>query len=210
MIKSELLLACAALCIVFSLSAEAKLYKWVDEKGVTHYGETIPPEYANSEKMKLEKGQVEKLNKQRAEDKGAPVAISKTPDSQATIDAKRHDNALLNTYSNEKEIDLARDRNLTQVDARIGSYTTLLKSAQESLVQLQQESDARTKQNRKIPQSLADDLTETEARVAKLQRDLDTSQKESAAVKLRYEADKQRYRELKGLAAKTQPAAAAK
>jgi hypothetical protein len=39
--------------MAFSLSAEAKLYKWVDDKGVTHYGEVIPPEYANKEKDTL-------------------------------------------------------------------------------------------------------------------------------------------------------------
>ena len=32
--------------LVFSLPAAAKLYKWVDDQGVTHYGETIPPPYA--------------------------------------------------------------------------------------------------------------------------------------------------------------------
>src|SRR5229473_2587796 len=26
-----------------------KLYKWVDEQGVTHYGDHIPPEYASQE-----------------------------------------------------------------------------------------------------------------------------------------------------------------
>ncbi len=33
--------------VAFSTTAEAKLYKWVDDKGVTHYGEVIPPEYSN-------------------------------------------------------------------------------------------------------------------------------------------------------------------
>jgi hypothetical protein len=43
---------------VFSLSlpADAKLFKWVDDQGVTHYGEVIPPEYANKEKDALTKG----------------------------------------------------------------------------------------------------------------------------------------------------------
>ena len=104
----------------------------------------------------------------------------------------------MNSYSNEKEIDLARDRNLLQIEARINSYTTLKKSVQETLNGLHQESDNRTKKGWKIPQSLTDDISATEARVADLDKNLAENQKELDATKARYEADKLRYRELKG------------
>lgn len=198
MIDSKLLMSAAALCAVFSLNAEAKLYKWVDNNGTTHYGETIPPEYANKEAVKLEKGRIEKREDKNADKKAA----QKDPAAEkARIEAERHDNALINTYSSEKEIDLARDRNLQQVEARTGSFTTLLKSAQENQVALQKEAEGLTKQGRKIPKSLDEDLEEAKARIAKLQGDLDNSLKENEAVKARYEADKVRYRELKGIVA---------
>ncbi len=202
MIKSKLLVASAALCAAFCFNAEAKLYKWVDESGTTHYGETIPPEYADREAKKLEKGRIVDRNETLGAGKDKSAKKDAVVD-KATVEAKRRDNALLNSYSNEKEIDLARDRNLLQVEARINSYTTLLKSAQATLDDLHKESDSRTKNGRKVQQSLTDDIAEAEARVAKLQKDLDISQKESDAVKARYEADKQRYRELKGLSPDT-------
>jgi hypothetical protein len=199
MIDSKLLMSAAALCAAFSLNAEAKLFKWVDNNGTTHYGETIPPEYANNDAVKLEKGRIEKREDKNTTSKKAaqmdPVA------EKARIEAERHDNALINTYSSEKEIDLARDRNLQQVEARTGSFTTLLKSAQENDVALQKEAEVLTKQGRKIPKSLEEDLVEAKARIAKLQGDLDNSLKENEAVKARYEADKVRYRELKGIVA---------
>ncbi len=199
MIDSKLLMSAAALFAAFSLNAEAKLFKWVDNAGTTHYGETIPPEFANNDAVKLEKGRIEKReDKNTASQKAAqkdPVA------EKARIEAERHDNALINTYSSEKEIDLARDRNLQQVEARTGSYTTLLKSAQENQVALQKEAEVLTKQGRKIPKSLDEDLEEAKARITKLQGDLDNSLKENEAVKARYEADKVRYRELKGIVA---------
>lgn len=200
MIDSKLLVSAAALCAAFSLNAEAKLYKWVDKDGQTHYGETIPPEYANSDTKVLEKNRVtdrkDGFDKQQQEESKIDPEVAK-----AAREAKRHDEALINTYSNEKEIDLARDRNLLQVEARINSYSTLLKSAQASLADLRKESDDLTKAGRKIPPSLTEDIAEAEARVAKLQKDLDTSQKESESVKAHYEADKRRYRELKGVPA---------
>jgi hypothetical protein len=198
MIDSKLLMSAAALCAAVSLSAEAKLFKWVDNNGTTHYGETIPPEYANKDAVKLEKGRIEKREDKKANQKTA----QKDPAAEkARIEAERHDNALINTYSSEKEIDLARDRNLQQVEARTGSFTTLLKSAQDNDISLQKEAEGLTKQGRKIPKSLEEDLVEAKARIAKLQGDLDNSLKENEAVKARYEADKVRYRELKGIVA---------
>lgn len=196
MIKSKFLLAGAVLCSAFCLNAEAKLYKWVDDSGTTHYGETIPPEYANRDAKQLEHGRLTDRNENFDAEKLKSTKVETEAD-KAALEARRHDEALLNSYSNEKEIDLARDRNLMQVEARVNSYSTVLKSAQASLDDLHRESDARIKAGHKVPQSLTEDIAAAEARVADLQKNLDASQKEMISVKARYEADKLRYRELK-------------
>lgn len=198
MIDSKLLMSAAALCAAVSLSAEAKLFKWVDNNGVTHYGETIPPEYANKEAVKLDKGRIEKSEDKRSINK--PV-LKDAAAEKARVEAERRDSALINTYSSEKEIDLARDRNLQQIEARTGSYQTLLKSAQDNMASLRSEADGLTKQGRKLPKSLEEDLVEAQKRIDKMQADLDTSLKEREAVIARYEANKVRYRELKGIPA---------
>ena len=199
MIDSKLLFSAAALCAMVSMNADAKLYKWVDENGTTHYGETIPPEYANRDTKQLDKGRiVDRDEKLDAGKKGS--AEKEVVEDKATIEARRRDNALLNTYSNEKEIDLARDRNLLQVEARVNSYTMMLKSAEATLADLLEERNAINKNGRKIPASLTEDIAEAEALVAKRKKELETSNKEVEAVKARYAADKQRYRELKGIA----------
>jgi chromosome segregation ATPase len=105
---------------------------------------------------------------------------------------------LLNSFSNEKEIDLSRDRALLQIEARINSFTTLIKSAQSNLDDLHKEYDKRTAQKWKIPESLTEDIADAEARVAKLQKDLDNNQKEFKAVTDRYAGEKRRFLELKG------------
>lgn len=197
MTNSRLLLASTLLFTVVCFNAEAKLYKWVDENGTTHYGETIPPEYANRDTKKLEKGRLVD-HKDTFDSIKAKSATEETPADKAALEARRRDDALLNSYTTEKEIDLARDRNLLQVEARINSYATVLKSAQASLDDLHKERDARTKNGQKIPQSLTDDIAAAESRIEKLKKDLEASQKESDAVKARYEADKRRFRELKG------------
>jgi hypothetical protein len=198
MIDSKLLFSAAALCAMVSMNADAKLYKWVDENGTTHYGETIPPEYANRDTKQLDKGRIIDRDEKRDAGKKGP-AKKEVVEDKAVIEAQRRDNALLATYSNEKEIDLARDRNLLQVEARVNSYTTMLKSAEATLAGLLQERDAINKNGRKMPASLIQDITEAEALVVRRKKELETSNKEVEAVKARYAADKQRYRELKGI-----------
>jgi len=194
MMNQKALLSVAALLAAVSLNAEAKLYKWVDENGTTHYGETIPPRYANREAQTLDKGRLQ----ERESSRNKPGQSNKVK-TEEEVKAERHDNALINTYSSEEEIDLARDRNLQQVEARISSYSTLLKSANENLASLQQEHERILSQKRKIPKSLEEDLVEAQQRIDKFQADLNTSNEELEAVKTRYAADKARYRELKGL-----------
>jgi DNA repair exonuclease SbcCD ATPase subunit len=190
-----MLMGVAALCAVFSLNAEAKLYKWVDENGTTHYGEIIPPKYANRNAQTLEKGRLQERETLKDKNAKPHTKILSAEEEQA----ERRDNALINTYSSEKEIDLSRDRNLQQVEARISSYSTLLKSANENLTSLQQEQERIAKQNRKTPKSLEEDLENAKQRIEQFQADLDTNKAELEAVKARYAADKARYRELKGL-----------
>lgn len=207
MYKNKLSVLLLVLSGAICTNVEAKLYKWVDDNGTTHYGETIPPEYANKDATKFsDKGRVEKhiehltpeeMRAKEAEDQKKNTA------QQAIKESKRKDDALLNTYSNEKEIDQARDRSLRQVEARVSSFTTLLKSAQDSLANLLKEQDGLNKQNKKIPKELLDDIAESNARIVKQQKELTQNEQELANVKARFEAEKQRYRELKSGASGT-------
>lgn len=184
--------ASLVLLAAFSATAEAKLYKWVDDKGVTHYGETIPPEYANKDRTQYdEKGNVVK---QKAS--GIESLSKKTPEQEAAAEQNRKDKALLNTYSNEKEIDLALERNLQQVDARITSIHMLQKSAQESLDGYRKEAEQTKAAGRKIPASLQADISEGEKKVARLQQELSQAESKAAALKASFAADKARYHEL--------------
>ena len=193
MTKTKILGATLVLCAVFSVAAEAKLYKWVDDNGETHYGEVVPPEYASKDKVQYdEKGRV--INdKQPGEDINNPEG--KTAEQKAAIAQHRKDKALLNTYSNEKEIDLARDRNLQQVEARINSIQLLQKSAQESLDSFRKEASAITG-GKQIPASLQADISTAENKIAKLKQDLEAANAKAASVRASFEADKARYHEL--------------
>jgi hypothetical protein len=197
MSKTRFVVASAALFVAISFNAEAKLYKWVDADGVTQYGETIPPEYANRDTKVLDKGRISDRS-ETFDDNKKNSTKKETAEDRAAMEARRKDEALLNSYTTEKEIDLSRDRSLLQIEARINSFTTLIKSAQSSLDDLNKEKDRRTSKGGAIPPSLTEDIADAEARVAKLQKDLEINQKQFDTVTARYAAEKQRFRELKG------------
>lgn len=194
MINAKTFGATLVLALAFGATAEAKLYKWVDDKGETHYGEVVPPEYANKDKVQFNDKGREIKNKNAAADEASDKKSAE--DKQAEIDRQRKDRALVNTYSSEKEIDLARDRNLQQIVARINSVQTLTKSAQENLDSYRKEADNAKKSGKKIHESLLTDISDAENKLAKLQQELAGAQEKEAAIKASYEADKARYREL--------------
>ncbi|MEI7842339.1 MAG: DUF4124 domain-containing protein [Gallionellaceae bacterium] len=197
--------ACLILCGAFTFSAEAKLYKWVDDNGTTHYGETIPPEYANKDATHFnDKGRIDKrIDKLTPEEQRAKKVADekKNADDKAAIESKRKDTALLSTFSNEKEIDLSRDRSLQQVEARISSINTMLKSARDSRATNVKEQTDPAKQGKGVQKVLLEDIAQDDARIAKLEKELAQNEQELATVKARFEADKLRFRELKGASA---------
>ncbi len=187
--------------LALSLPAAAKLYKWVDDNGVTHYSETIPPEYANKNRSELStSGRVVKKEILTPEQRRAreEAEAGKRAEEEAARELKRRDKALLNTYSSVEEIDLARERTIQQVQSRINSISSQIKRATDELNALKTEAVSNTSAGRAVPPSLKEDLEETQTRLTKLQQELEQAKTEKSGVEARYEADKTRYKELTG------------
>lgn len=109
----KLKLVLAILCLSTTLTATAKLYKWVDEKGEIHYSDRLPPEKNklayktfNNEgvvvkKVKRELTQAEK--RQKAEELRKAKALEKQRQLKAEAEAKERAK-LLKTYTDEQQI----------------------------------------------------------------------------------------------------------
>lgn len=201
MTKSGLFIA---LLVGFSFShpAAAKMYKWVDDQGVTHVGDTIPPEYANKDRAELNKsGRTVKTQDVLTPEERRAKAESdriKRSESENALEQKRRDKALINTYSNVEEIELKRGRDLQQVNARINSVGKQLQIVTDKMSGLNIEKENYAKSGRKLPISLQEDLSETQERLDKLHQELSKANSEKAAIDARYDADKVRFKELTG------------
>jgi hypothetical protein len=195
MINAKIPAVVMMLFFAFSTNAEAKLYKWVDDNGETHYGEVIPPEYAGKDRVQFDdKGRKIEPEEKKEANSGKPAP----KEDPAVVEQRRRDQALLGSFSNVHEIDLARDRNLQQVNIRIKGIQERLKTAQDDLAGYQKEQDATVKSGKPADKFLQEQIDGSTARIARLKDEMDKSQAEADEIRARYDADKKRYQELTG------------
>ena len=82
-------------------------YKWIDEKGVTHYGDSVPSEYSQREQRVLNSQglEVQKRQAEMTPAEAAEYAAKQKEESRR----KQHDMFLISTYPSVKEIENVRD-----------------------------------------------------------------------------------------------------
>ncbi len=190
--------------IAISLPASAKMYQWVDDNGTRHMESTCPRDCAGKDHFEIDKGRKTLIKgsltiQERRAERAATLDNDKKSDEElAHIEQVRKDKALLNTYTNTAEIDLARKRNMQQLEARVNSMASQVKIVNDRLLGLQKEAEGYKQKEKPLPASLNDDLIETESRLGKLQVDYDKAKAEEAKMTARYDADIARYKELTG------------
>lgn len=205
--------AIAALALALGFAplafAQGKIVCWKDSAGkVVGCGDKVPPEYANNATKELDKqGNVRKTGesideaaKRKALEK--EQAQAKAEEQKRVADQKRQDSALVNTFSNEKEIDLKRDREIQAIDNNLTQQRAALKLANERLTDAQQRAaafDKANKDKKPVPQGLKDDLTRAENGKARLEQDIAAKEKDKQDTVTKYAAYKKRYMELKGI-----------
>lgn len=132
----RILIASALLCAAFlSADAQATTYRWVDEHGGVHYGDSIPSRYAGAGHEELDsQGRVRKrvesapATEQERQQREAAAARQEAV-KRSNLEQQHYDNALVSTYDSPAEIDEARDRQLAQEKAAIDSLMVQLKQA---------------------------------------------------------------------------------
>jgi hypothetical protein len=190
------------LLLALSANAWAGTYKWVDDKGITHYSDLVPPEDVNKATSKLDKGGRVTSRTRAAATEAERRALEeeetrKHEEEQKALEQKRRDKALIDTYNNEKEIDLARDRNLQSAQLLIDSTHLRIKSIQGRLDELHKQSDRLTKNKRPLPTDLVEDVKGAEGEIRQLHGNIAKYKQEMDDIRARFEDDRKRYRELR-------------
>ena len=204
--KPTLLPHCLGLLGLFILatpSVAAEYKCWVNKQGVRECGSSVPPEYAQGRiEVVNERGLIirviepaksrEELEKEREEER-----LRKEREA-AKREQERLDAILLNAYTTERDLLLARDANLKSAQSQLDITLGNLRNSQKSLSNLQEHAADYERSGKKAPDALVAEINELEQDIADREKQIEKKQAEKRALEERFEKDLQRFRELKG------------
>ena len=206
--KTTILLAAALLY----LPSAGAVYKCVDEKGITRIGETPPDECGKVVIYEVKpNGQVlRRIDPTPTADQVQQLkdeAERKRAADKVAAEQKRKDSALLNTYANEREFEVARDRNIDPIRGRIRASEDRLKAIEAREKKIAEEMEFYKSGKKKNPKAGAKSdepppmLVAEQEKLAKeresIQASMATQEKEIEALKVRFESDRKRWVVLK-------------
>ena len=174
-------------------------YSWVDKNGERHYGDAIPPEYAQAERRVLNAQGIEVQHVDAL--KNAQQLAEQRRREQDVAQRAQHDRFLLTTYTSTKDIERLRDERLDQVNGQIKATNAYIDLLQTRLKALQARAmhfkPYNTKPDaRRMPDDLTEELVRASNDVRTQKKALDNRTKELVTVRAQFESDIARYREL--------------
>jgi hypothetical protein len=175
-------------------------YRWVDEHGVVHYGDTVPPQYARNSRQILNSEGVEIGH----------IDAEKTPaqlQAEANAHARRvaqqqHDYFLLGTYTSVKDIESLRDERLAQIEAQQTAAQQYVQSLQSRLSSLQSRAQhfkpySSRSDAPRMPDDLAQELVQTLSEVHSQDHAIEERTEQEAQVRAQFQSDIERFEQLK-------------
>ncbi len=202
---SVLLLAVAAAGASAQLGAQAKdaskhggiAYRWVDEQGVVHYGDNIPPQYASQERTVLNGDGIEVSHTEAQKSPEQAAAAAKT--RQDALKQRQHDSFLVSTYTSVKDIESLRDLRLDQLQGQRAASAQYVESLRARLGTLQVRALSYlpyTTEARRMPDDVAENLVRTLNEVRQQSAALAATSEQEKELRQQFDADIARYREL--------------
>jgi hypothetical protein len=185
--------------------ASGQMYRWVDDQGVVHFGDQVPPEFAPTDREVLNQYGITVRTEQGLLTEEELAAERKAAEEKkAAQAAARRDEVLLSTYLSVEEIEALRNRRIELIDGQISVTANYLLSLKDRLKHLQAEAST-FKPYSKDPDAppmddkLAKELSDTAESVALYEKTLQDTRSRQSRVVLAFDADITRFKELKGL-----------
>jgi chromosome segregation ATPase len=198
------ILAAVSMLPLPGTAAAAKIVCWKDTSGkVIGCGDKVPPEFQTSGTKELDSRGLTRKTTESAEEVAQrrtldqDAARVKAEDDKRMIIQKRQDTALLETYNNEQEIDLKRDRDLQVINLQVEQLNTALKSAVARYDDVKNRAEALEKNKRPVAPALKDDIVRAISDKERLEERIEAKQKEKEELRARYAEYKKRYTNLR-------------
>jgi len=199
------LLAVSLLSSLSVFAADSKglrIKKCQDAAGKWHYGDRADEECAQSKVIELDRQGVKRkeiaapLTESELKARNEAKAEEEKAKKQAA-EQKRRDEIMLATYAVEADITLTRDRKLADVDNQIRSSEQTLKSLRNSLKRLQTQAADEQRGGKPVSAQTAKTIANNEAQIAKHESLIKKMQQDKEAIRVQFQGELERFRELK-------------
>ncbi|MFV1921072.1 MAG: DUF4124 domain-containing protein [Methylotenera sp.] len=182
------------ICLAFSTEALAdkRILKWVDNQGVTHYGDQLPPTAAGKSNQIINKqGVVVQRNYQPSENEAQQEA------NKEKLEQDRKDSVLLASYTTADEIDLARKRNLEMENATIDALKSQKANVDDRLNRNIATAQAFVDKKQAVPDYLKEEISIAKTESENFDKKITHHQQILEKINQQYDAEKARFIALK-------------
>ncbi len=195
------LLALAVTILSSSFSVQAKMYKWEDEYGQIHFGDKIPQKYLvkahdelNEHGVKTKHREAEKTAEEKARERRLEEERSKA--ALAEKKQKQLDRVLLDVYTTERDLVIARNSRLDAYATQIKLSEAYINDANKN-IELMEKQVARIKASgREVPKDLYNRIDSGKKQVAEQTEIMNSHKKQSDEISVQYNAYIARFREV--------------
>lgn len=195
----------AALAL-YSIEPLATIKCWTNKEGVRECGDIVPPEYAqgaHEEKsasgVLVRKHAPSKTPEQIAAERERREAEARAQSiaQEAARKQAAADRVLLQTFSSEDDLELARDGQLTNLESVIKVTESHVKKLDKSLDQMIGQAADIEKRGRKVPGKLTANIADVRGQIVEQNRFIAEKRAEQDAIRAKFAADIARFRELR-------------
>lgn len=187
----------------------SRVYRWTDNSGKSHYGDHVPPEYAENGHTVLNEHGIEIATVAGRLSDDQLLAARKIAEAEDRARAKRaerelRDKVLLSTYLSVEEIEALRDRRIELLGGQIRLTQRYLDNLREKIVKLEKEAQLYSPYSaqpgaKPIDEKLARELSDTLNSIMLYEQNLSRSMEEQRQVQKKFASDISRFRELQAL-----------
>ena len=191
--------------VLLAPNAHAAMKKWVDEFGQVHYGEHVPFQYLRGEHSEInEQGIIVKRSKKmKSESELNAEALQRRikiiADKKKQLEDRRaalRDRVLLDTFTVENDLLIARDARLDSIDSQISLAQTLIKNDVKKLDGVKKRIKSIEASGRKAPENLHKEVSSVSQQLENNRSFTEDKKKERAYIIESFDADVVRFRAL--------------
>lgn len=200
--KQQILLAAGLFSLSINPAAGGGIKCWINDEGVRECGNSVPPEYSHKGYEALSEHGIVIDERQRAltEEEIAEQKrrAAQEAERQRQMEAQqRQDAILLQTFSSERDIITARDDKLSAMEAQIKLTESRIEKLEADLNKRMEQAAAAERAGKQPGEALTDDIDSLRRQIQSNKDFITETRADQEHVKAGYEADLERFRELK-------------